>query len=201
MIGTDSLAVREADPDDFAELTTALARAFADDPVASWAAPRAKNRSRALRTFFAAYLKHKQPYGFVSCAGDLSGAAIWVPPGEATMGAAELRDIVMPNVATRLAFRSPLLTWGLLRADRHHPEEPHFYLAAIGVDPAAQGRGFGSRLLQPVLDLCDDERVGAYLESSDPANVDFYTRHGFRVVESVRLPRGPFIQTMWRTPG
>lgn len=200
MIATDSLAVREADPEDFAELTTALARAFADDPVARWAAPRAANRSRALRGFFSAYLKHKQPHGFVSCAGDLVGAAIWVPPGESTMGAAELVDIVRPNVATRLAFRSPLLAWGALRADRLHPHEPHFYLAAIGVDPAAQGRGLGSQLLRPVLDLCDDERVPAYLESSDPANVDFYSRHGFRVVDEVRLPRGPMIHTMWRDP-
>lgn len=137
----------------------------------------------------------------MTCAGDLTGAAIWVPPGESPMGTAELIDIVKPNVATRLAFRSPLLAWGALRADRHHPHEPHFYLAAIGVDPAAQGRGLGSQLLQPVLDLCDEEQVPAYLESSDPANVDFYARHGFRTVEVVRLPRGPMIHTMWRTPG
>lgn len=200
MIVEDSLTVREADPADFAALTTSLARAFADDPVARWAAPRPKNRSRALRGFFNAYLKHKQPQGFVSCASDCAGAAIWVPPGKPSMDAKELLDIIRPNVATMLAFRSPLLAWGALKTDRHHPRDPHFYLAAIGVDPAAQGRGLGSQLLKPVLGICDQDRVAAYLESSDPANVDFYARHGFRVVDEVRLPRGPIIHTMWRDP-
>ena len=39
-----------------------------------------------------------------------------------------------------------------------HPHKPHWYLAVLGVDPGRQGRGFGSHLMQPVLERCDAER-------------------------------------------
>ncbi len=155
---------------------------------------------RSLHGFFNASLTYKQPFGFVYCSSDHAGAAIWVPPGRADLTASEAWAIVRPNLFSRLVFRAPLIARGVLQIDRLHPPEPHFYLAAIGVDPSAQGRGLGSQLLAPVLDLCDEDGIGAYLESSNPANVDLYARHGFRVVEELRLPRGPVIHTMWRDP-
>lgn len=200
MIAGERADVREAESQDLTALSRSLVRAFVDDPVAQWAAPRKSDRDRALAGFFDAYLAHKQPHGFVSCTSDSAGAAIWAPPGKSSMTMAEAWAIVRPNVFSRLALRGPLIARGAWRVDRLHPEAPHFYLAAIGVDPSAQGRGLGSRLLAPVLNLCDEDRVGAYLESSDPANIDFYVRHGFRVVEDLRLPRGPLIHTMWRDP-
>jgi hypothetical protein len=42
--------------------------------------------------------------------------------------------------------------------------------------------------------------VGAYLEPSRASNIDFYARHGFRVLEEIRLARGPSMWTMWRDP-
>jgi ribosomal protein S18 acetylase RimI-like enzyme len=77
---------------------------------------------------------------------------------------------------------------------------PHCYLAILGVDPEAQRRGLGSRLLRPVLARCDRERVPAYLESSKEANIAFYERHGFAVTDEVALPRGPRLWLMWRRP-
>ena len=70
----------------------------------------------------------------------------------------------------------------------------------LGVDPPRQGEGLGSALMQPVLELCDRERVPAYLESSKERNVDFYARHGFRVTSELRLPKGPAMWPMWRNP-
>jgi predicted GNAT family N-acyltransferase len=51
-----------------------------------------------------------------------------------------------------------------------------------------------------VLELCDSERLPAYLESSKERNVDFYARHGFRVTSELRLPKGPPMWPMWRSP-
>jgi predicted GNAT family N-acyltransferase len=45
---------------------------------------------------------------------------------------------------------------------------------------------------------CDAERVPAYLESSKPANVPFYERHGFRVVGELAIEHGPPIWRMLR---
>ncbi len=43
----------------------------------------------------------------------------------------------------------------------------------------------------PVLEQCDRDGVGAFLESSKERNIDFYARHGFKVLRELRLPRGP----------
>jgi len=70
----------------------------------------------------------------------------------------------------------------------------------LGTDPASQGRGIGSALLAPVLETCDRDGVGAYLESSKERNLAFYARHGFRMTGEVDLPRGPRVWLMWRDP-
>jgi ribosomal protein S18 acetylase RimI-like enzyme len=95
----------------------------------------------------------------------------------------------------------PLIATGLLGMERRHPrEKPHWYLAVLGTDPSAQGQGLGSAVLQPVLERCDTDGIGAYLESSKERNIDFYARHGFRVTGKIRLPRGPTMWPMWRDP-
>jgi ribosomal protein S18 acetylase RimI-like enzyme len=59
---------------------------------------------------------------------------------------------------------------------RLHPTYPHWYLETMGVDPAAQCKGIGRHLLEPVLEIADRDRVDCYLETADRANVDFYER-------------------------
>ncbi len=83
---------------------------------------------------------------------------------------------------------------------RHPASPPHYYLAVLGTDPDLQGKGIGSSLLKPVLDMCDRDGVGAYLESSKEQNIAFYARHGFEKTGEVRLPGGPTVWPMWRDP-
>lgn len=60
-----------------------------------------------------------------------------------------------------------------------HPEEPHWYLPTLGVDPIFQNCGQGSALLRKALKQCDEDGLTAYLESSNPRNIPLYERHGF----------------------
>jgi len=47
--------------------------------------------------------------------------------------------------------------------------------------------------------LIDEAGKPAYLEASNPANVALYSRHGFEVRGSFKLPGdGPEVFTMWR---
>jgi GNAT superfamily N-acetyltransferase len=67
--------------------------------------------------------------------------------------------------------------------------------------PGEQGNGLGSRLIQPVLEICDRDGIPAYLESSKRSNIAFYARHGFRVTAELKLARrGPTMWPMWREP-
>jgi len=65
---------------------------------------------------------------------------------------------------------------------------PHWYLQIIGVDPAHQGEGFSSRLLRPVLERIDLERMPCFLETNNEKNAAIYRRFGFEVLSEDKLP-------------
>jgi GNAT superfamily N-acetyltransferase len=88
----------------------------------------------------------------------------------------------------------------LAELDASAPREPHWHLSLLGVDPDRQGEGIGSALLRPVLERCDHGRRPAYLETSKPANLRFYARHGFAVRDEVELRGGLRVWTMLRAP-
>jgi ribosomal protein S18 acetylase RimI-like enzyme len=67
----------------------------------------------------------------------------------------------------------------------HHPVDRHWYLGTLGVDPELWGRGVGSRLLSAWLRLVDADGTPAYLETDEAANLRFYQRAGFDVVEEI----------------
>lgn len=61
------------------------------------------------------------------------------------------------------------------------------YLFIIAVDPAYHRQGIGSRLLSELKELTAGRRI--YLETSNPRNVPFYEKNGFRREEGCRLPQ------------
>ena len=170
----ESHTVVKATRQDVPALAGMLARAFLDDPVAGWACRPDALRPGMLERFHGARLRHL-----------LAHEEVWSTP----------------DLHPRLMVRMPLVVTGLLGMERRHPREvPHWYLATLGTDPSEQGQGLGSAVLEPVLARCDEDGVGAYLESSKERNIDFYARHGFRVTGELRLPRGPSVWPMWRDP-
>jgi ribosomal protein S18 acetylase RimI-like enzyme len=86
------------------------------------------------------------------------------------------------------------------RMGTYHPSEPHWYLPLIGVDPACHRRGYGAALLQHTLSQCDREHTAAYLESSNPANIPLYQRHGFDILDTIQVGSSPPIFPMLRPP-
>lgn len=58
-------------------------------------------------------------------------------------------------------------------------ERGAWYLSIVAVDPAAQGQGFGRKLLEPTIADADGVSAMCYLETFNPRNVGFYERLGF----------------------
>jgi len=182
-------------------IASALARAFEDDPVMNHVMHDEDIIGRLERAFSFFLRKIWLPQDECYGTDRLSGAALWLPPGKWHLG--PLTQIrLLPGMASVVGRNLPRMMSVLTTMEKKHPKEPlHHYLAVLGVEPELQGRGFGGALMQPVLSRCDRDRTAAYLESSKERNVVLYERHGFRVVEEVRLPKGgPPIWRMWREP-
>jgi GNAT superfamily N-acetyltransferase len=191
--------MRRATSEDVPALAQMLTRAFLDDPVAMWSCPADGLRPRVLERFQAARLRHLLVDQEVWTTPQLSSAALWAPPKRWRTTLRQDVELTRSMLHPRLIPRMPLIARGLLGIERRHPHHPpHWYLAVLGTDPVAQGQGRGSAVLAPVLQQCDADGVGAYLESSKERNIDFYARHGFRVTAELRLPRGPTMWAMWR---
>ena len=82
----------------------------------------------------------------------------------------------------------------------YHPDEPHWYLPLIGVDPAHQRRGYGSALLEHALRACDADGTPAFLEASSLESIPLYQRHGFEVLGTIQVGTSPPITPMLRRP-
>jgi GNAT superfamily N-acetyltransferase len=179
-----------------------LARAFYDDPVFGWFFPAEASRHRRLRRFFVTELHHESlRHGAVEVAcvgGRIAGAAVWFPPGTPLGTEAS----ALPGYLRAFGRRLVIVSHYQSTAVSAHPrEQPHWYLAIIGVDPVRQGHGVGAALLRSRLRRCDAEGLPAYLESSNLENTPLYQHFGFHVTGTLGLLDGaPVVNTMWR-PG
>ena len=132
-----SVEARRATLDATEAIAEVLARAFDDDPLMNWIILDEGHRAEHLRTLFRvvsryAYLEHDASW----ILEDGSGASVWRPPG-----------IGQPDAISQIAELWPKITdtvrsgaLGKLMEGRHPKEPDHYYLLAIGVDPALQGR-------------------------------------------------------------
>jgi GNAT superfamily N-acetyltransferase len=143
-------------------------------------------------------------YAAVIDDGAVQAVAIWLAPGRFPWSAwRQLRGAGWMLAVLRAApgsFRAFMKTGA--NGARLHPDYPHWYLETMGVDPAVQRHGLGGRVLAPVLEIADRDQVDSYLETANPANVEYYARHGF-VVENAALqlvPSAPAHIAMRRRP-
>jgi ribosomal protein S18 acetylase RimI-like enzyme len=65
----------------------------------------------------------------------------------------------------------------------------HWYLMVLGVDPGFQGKGYASKLLKPMLERADREKLPCYLETNDEVDVTIYRHFGFKVLEESLIPK------------
>lgn len=194
-------SVRVANKEDIDAIAASLSRAFVDDPVWEYLLPDAASRPKRLVRYFVTAMRLQHvPHSSSYTNTARAGAALWDPPGHWRMSPSQfLRG--GPGFVRSFGKRTTSAIRTLSVIEKRHPAAPpHYYLAILGTDPDHQGKGVGSSLLRPVLDKCDNDGAGAYLESSKESNIAFYSRHGFEVTGEIRLPGGPLVWPMWRNP-
>ena len=170
--------------------------AFSADPMARWSWPSSHeylvNFPRLVKAFAEKAFTQSSAY-FVE---GYQGVALWLPPGTGPDEAA-VTAITRDSIAASL--QRDMLAIFERMAD-YHPPEPHWFLPLLSVDPMHQGKGYGSALLQPVLERCDREKKLAYLESSNPRNIPLYQRHGFEILGRIQSGSSPTVVPMLRKP-
>jgi len=185
---------------DRVHLSQVLARAFWDDPVWQWLFPDPSTQPKRLELTFRAYLRDAMRVGTVLTTPQRDGAALWKPPGQWKLGNLSLLRAA-PDLLRAFGTRV-IASLEIERAvESQHPRDPHWYLAVIGTDQTAQGKGVGGALIRQITDRCDRAGLPAYLESSKDVNVPYYQRFGFEVTGETQLGSdGPTIWFMWRDP-
>jgi GNAT superfamily N-acetyltransferase len=166
-----------------------------------WFLPDAARRHDQMKQQFTLFLRavHLR-MGLTYTTDDVVGGALWVPPGGVPPAFwSQVR--VLPGLLRIYGRSMARAAQGVRVMESNHPNEPHYYLDSLGVEPPSQGKGVGSALLKPVLDRCDSEGVPAYLNAGSERSRNLYLRHGFEVTEVFELPEdGPPLWRMWREP-
>lgn len=191
--------LRQAGKSDAARLGEITADAFREDPFNLWLF----GRFAGIRNLFRLQARRIYvPRGYCYLVGD-EGACMWMlPGGDANFSLGDYAAFALPTLFTcgPGAVRRGIRTGEAM--ERRHPAFEHAYLFSIGVRPAAQGKGLGRKLIQPVLDACDRAVLPAYLENSNTANAGFYRSCGFELLgEPIHPePDSPPLQPMVRQP-
>jgi ribosomal protein S18 acetylase RimI-like enzyme len=195
--------VRMADAD-VDRVVPLLVRAFHSDPLFGWIEPRPEPRARFLAGFMRAlaWRSHLLAEAFVT-SPEVAGVSLWkgpaldrlTPDQSARCGLDRVEELL--DADARARFAAADIEDELERA----VPLPRWYLGVLGVDPGAQGQGWGARLIRPILDRADAEGLPVSLETTREANVGYYRRHGFEVAATLALPGGgPACWVMRRPP-
>ncbi|KUI23378.1 hypothetical protein AU193_01085 [Mycobacterium sp. GA-1285] len=201
MATIDAERAHQATEDERSDVVATLVAAFVEDPIYRWIVPDDDQRRRSAESFYSLLVDAYWPHGGVYAAGGRTGAALWLPPErqlvDGDRAEAFGRELV-ETAGDKASCQRQIELVEML--DEHHPSDPHWYLAFMGVRPSLQGHGIGSVLLRAVLENADRNGVPAYLEASCPANKRLYERHGFETVRELTVADSPPLYAMWRRP-
>jgi len=188
------------------EAVDVLSRAFAEDPVFTFYLYDRRRRKLAYRPFFGDFIRSNLRFGQVYVAlinQRVVAVSVWRPPGAGEPTPKERFQSFAAALAVRILFPKTAkgLFHGFHAMHALHPKEPYWYLGCVGVDTGLQGKGIGTRLLAPVLDLADRTNTLCYVETPFPRDIVFYQRLGFEIAsESHPFIGAPTVWIMTREP-
>ncbi|MGE5502153.1 MAG: GNAT family N-acetyltransferase [Ignavibacteriales bacterium] len=193
-----------AEAADLCAVARDLSGAFHEDPHFDWFLRADARREAERLRFFDYILRNLAKPARIDRPEGGGAAAVWMPSGalkEPTSLIDELKLAPPMLRATGFSRIGRLLQIRVTMDKRHPMDREHAYLWFLGVTPALQGMGIGSRLLRAGLNRVDEAGLPAYLETGTTRNVALYRRHGFEVIHEAPPGKGaPTMWHMWREP-
>jgi ribosomal protein S18 acetylase RimI-like enzyme len=187
----------------YPEAVACLTAAFQEDPVLSYLFEDEEQRPLMLAAFFANRLASRNETDrlLVPSGSDArNAAALWEAPEKDSENDSSFNAVVAAGISLLgQGWISDRLA-NLRVLGEAKPKDRHWYLSFVGTRPESRGKGLASTLIESVTNICDQEKIPAYLESSNPDNVSLYESHGFRVIGEAVIKDGPKVPLMWRDP-
>lgn len=178
-----------------------LARAFEGDPMTPYIFPSDTDIQKRLRAVFRVELRCPFRPGVVEVIGEGKAVTIWLPPGRMKGALAEMLGSGILLAPLRLGlgatWRGTLLLKSIQELHSRSVSGDHWYLLALAVHSGHQGSGWGSQLMRHGLARAQSRNLPSYLETTNPRNIAFYQRHGFKLVgERAVAGGGPMVWGM-----
>ena len=136
---------------------------------------------------------------------EINGFAAWLPfgfEGNKTLPFLKSGGLKL-FLHSGVGFIGRLLTYEkyAMNLKKEFTDNYDWYLFNLSIKQNAQGKGIASKLMRPMLQFCDDERMVAYLETNKEANVGLYQHYGFDLMREELIPKSPVMHyAMVRKP-
>jgi ribosomal protein S18 acetylase RimI-like enzyme len=180
-------------PEDLDRLADVAADAYQNYPLHNWFT-NGKYDKKASRLIMQISLKTMTEDAVIYAdSEEINGFAVWLPIG--FTGSKTVPFLV--NGGLELVLHSGLGIIGRLLAyetyamnlKKEFTDHYDWYLYNLSVKKDSQGKGIASKLLRPMLNFCDDERMVAYLETNKRSNVDLYKHYNFELKKEELIPK------------
>jgi ribosomal protein S18 acetylase RimI-like enzyme len=182
--------VQEKDLDRLAEVA---ADAYKDYPLHNWFT-KGKYDPKASKLIMQISLRTMSEDAVVYAdSEEINGFAVWLPFG--FTGSKTLPFLVNGGMSLILhsgpGIIGRLLTYETyaMNLKKEFTDNYDWYLYNLSIRKDAQGKGIASKLMRPMLQFCDDERMVVYLETNKESNVGLYQHYGFELMKEEQIPK------------
>ena len=182
--------VQEKDLDRLAEVA---ADAYKDYPLHNWFT-KGKYDPKASKLIMQISLRTMSEDAVVYAdSEEINGFAVWLPFG--FTGSKTLPFLANGGMSLILhsgpGIIGRLLTYETyaMNLKKEFTDNYDWYLYNLSIRKAAQGKGIASKLMRPMLQFCDDERMVVYLETNKESNVGLYQHYGFELMKEEQIPK------------
>ena len=190
---------------DLDRLAFVAADAYKDYPLHNWIT-KGKYDEKASKLIMQISLKTMTEDAIIYAdSEEINGFAVWLPFG--FTGSKTLPFLF--NGGLNLIFHSGLGIIGRLltyenyamNLKKEFTDNYDWYLYNLSIKKDAQGKGIASKLMNPMLKFCDDEKMVAYLETNKASNVSLYNHYGFELKKEELIPKSDVMHyAMVRNP-
>jgi len=179
---------------DIKKAAEVYARAYSKITLYEKALEDTEDKSQVLKMFFEIPIRFGIKYGFPYAPSEqLEGISIWIPYEKADMTMWRMIRSGGFKSSFKLVkigktFLASLKGFSQLDKDRHKnmTGKKYLYLMSLAVDPEYQRKGIASNLLKAMFEKTDSCGYYTYV-SADIDNVDFYKKHGFKVIKELNI--------------